>query len=216
MSFKHYICTRYNLGLFSTQPYKDKVKDPEGWMERRIGYFEALLNSLEAQTCQNFTYLCFMDMETPKKYIEDVNRAILRHLSASQYKIILDVPFNFFRELKINSKWNITTRIDNDDYYLPDFVKYVQGAFNFREEVIDTGGMQFKKATGEYFTSGRRRPNSPFISFVEKTGNIKTVFDQPHSSMPDKYGGRFATREPQWIQVIHDENISNTIRGTKI
>jgi hypothetical protein len=214
MTFRHYICTRYNTGLYSTNVYK--VEDPDKWMKERIKLYKSHVFGLRDQTNQNFHYLCFMDEKTPKKYIKEVRNLLLNFLGNS-FLIVLDVPFNHFKELKVTTDYIITSRIDNDDFYLKDFVKSIQSNFKGKEEVLDVVGYQLSLNNGDWYTSGRIRPNSPFISLVEKnSGDLKTVFHKPHSSMPDLFTGRFVGDDPCYVQVIHGNNLKNKIIGKKL
>jgi len=51
--FRHYITTRFNVGLYGAEKRIDMDRDE--WMQHRIGLFTTFaLPSLMAQSCQNF------------------------------------------------------------------------------------------------------------------------------------------------------------------
>lgn len=212
MSFSHYIICRYNLTLFSSNVYK--VKDPHGWMERRRYYFDWLVMSLGVQTCKNFHFVLLMDAKTPSEYVQDLDESISR--ATPDYEIFFGNPKKWLAQKEIKSDWLITSRIDCDDYYNEGFVEAIQSEFKAKTEVLDVYGLQYDEKTEDFYTSGRIGPNSPFISLVEPTQGAVTVFEKQHTYMPQKYNARFVGGQPLYIQVIHDENISNKIIGQKL
>lgn len=212
MSFSHYILCRYNLTLFSENVYG--ILDPAGWMERRRYYFDWLIMSLGVQTCKNFHFVLFMDEKTPKEYIIELEESISK--AVETYEIYLGHWNDWIAETDFKSDWIITSRIDCDDYYNENFVKIIQDNFKGKQEILDVYGVQYDQINDELYTSGRERPNSPFISLVERNKDVKTVFYKPHTYMGDEFPARFVGSEPLYTQVIHDENISNKIIGKKL
>lgn len=212
MSLSHYIICRYNLTLFTNNVYK--IKDPNGWMERRRYYFDWLIMSLGVQTCKNFHFVLLMDRNTPSEYVRDLDNAISH--ATGDYEIFFGNPQKWLESKEIKSDWLITSRIDCDDYYNERFVETIQSEFKAKTELLDVHGLQYDMVNEEFYTSGRIGPNSPFISLVEPTQGAKTVFEKQHTYMPQKYPARFVGSEPLYIQVIHEENISNKIIGQKI
>ena len=212
MSFTHYIFCRYNLTLFSDNVYG--IEDPMEWMERRRHYFAWLLMSLGVQTCQNFHFVLFVDANTPSDFIEELDDAINKNVE--DYQIFEGNHEDWIKQHKTKSDWVITSRIDCDDYYNEDFVKVIQDNFKEESEILDVKGLQYDSNGDDFYTSGRSNPNSPFITLIESNKDIKTVYEIQHTFMPTKYKSRFAGDAPLYVQVIHDENISNKIMGVKI
>jgi len=199
---KHYLLTRFNLGLYSENTYQ--IQDPEAWMAHRMELFQMYcLPSIKAQTCQEFTWLLACDPATPKKY--------LKYLEP--FQIIYEQPHLYLRKLKPQSDWIITSRLDNDDMLLPDYVSRIQAQFDKTIKLVDVQYQALSK--GQLYTSERTRPNSPFISLIEPWGEIKTAMNRPHTYMCDDYPSVWLD-EVLAIQVIHDRNISNQIRGSRI
>lgn len=214
-NFTHIIACRYNHDLYTNNTYK--IKDREQWMEDRVIKFEKLLNSLENQTCLNFKFLIFIDNNTPEHLKKKLRKVVSNFLIKVNWEII-ESPFNIYlKNLKINTEYLITSRIDNDDEYLPNFVKTVQNSFNSCEEVIDVIGMQYDTVNHKKYTSGRYTPNSPFISLIERSDNIRSVYHCSHSNMCKHFKCRFSdNNEYNYIQNIHDNNIMNKIIGKEI
>jgi hypothetical protein len=209
--FKHYLLMRYNVGLYSSNPYKIENKDE--WMNKRLPLFHRFLESLEKQTSDNYTLILGIDAETPNRHVDMILDTCV------QYKInMLPVhgqPSEWVKKLVPKEDWLITSRVDNDDEYKPTFIETIQSNFIEREEVLDVYGLQcFNR---EYYSSGRPTPNSPFISLVEPWKNdVKTVHYKSHSIMNGEYNARFVGHAPQYVQHIHDHNLANKLIGKKL
>lgn len=213
--YTHLIICRYNQNLYSTNPYN--ILDKDKWMTDRLIKFKRLLNSLNKQTCLDFKFIVFVDNKTPDKHRKEIFNLINCTLKNVKWEISEQKIETFLKNLKINTDFIITSRIDNDDEYLPNFVKTVQESFNRREEVIDVKGLQYDLINNKKYTSGRETPNSPFISLVEKNGTIKSVYYCSHTNMCKNFKCRFADNVGyQYIQNIHDNNIKNKIIGKKL
>lgn len=204
MIFKHYILTRYNVGLYTTNPYKVENKDE--WMEHRLPYFERCADSLSSQTCQKFEWLIFVDPMTPSKYINQIRRA-------SHSTIVPMLPLPYLKQRGVWQPWLMTTRLDCDDYLENEFVNTIQSAFQSKKEVLDVMGLQWIESSVKWSETGRKKPNSPFITLVEPSKNFKTVLDKTHSILYYEIGGRIVGDEPLYVQVIHDRNIMNKPSG---
>jgi len=208
--FNHFLLCRYNLGLYSTNPYN--VEDKDGWMRERLPMFKRLLDSLEAQTNKDFILVFSIDPFTPVEFQKELAE-LLNTYSFSWLGCTVQ-PREFMLTLKIEREWMITSRIDNDDEYKPTFIETIQNAFREKREVLDVQGLQFDGK--DYYTSGRRTPNSPFISLVEPSNERKTVQYRAHSSMGKFAPARFVGTDPLYVQHIHNSNVINKIKGTKI
>ena len=202
MKFKHYILTRFNLGLYSQNPYN--IPDVHEWMVHRLILFDNItLPSIQAQTCQDFTWVLAFDELTPISVISEFD-------CLERVKIIYEQPHIWLRKQKIETDWLITSRFDNDDYYLPEFVETIQGEFSERLEIIDIKYMQKKINNDRLFDTRRRRCNSPFISLVEPWMEVKTAMDKKHTVMPDSYPSRKIDKVLAYM-IIHEMNVINKI-----
>ena len=235
--FKHYIFTRWNLLDANTTIYNNpNVKNPEEWMEHRMKLFdEYTLPSVMCQTCTNFTWLLAFAPKTPEWIIEKYN-------SFPRIKIIHKYPADWLRrnnafEGGINplmyGQWIITSRLDNDDMILPEYIETVQSYFDETFKLVDTDGVKHVLATGKEYTVARRSNNSPFISLIEQVGTpwqsiandpkerrlitepVKTVYYCSHSHMEMHFP---SVKSPKKLykMIIHDKNISNKLEGNEI
>ena len=205
-TFKHYILTRFNLGLYSDNPYK--IADPDRWMDHRIKLFnEYCAPSVKSQTCQDFTWIIAFDPETPGKLMNRIEFVENTFITMTQ-------PHLFLREQKPESDWLITSRFDNDDIYKPEFVESIQNEFRERREIIDIDYLGWHKEADRYYSSGRVRANSPFLSVCEPWINPLTALGRPHTYMVDEMPSR--KLDVLAIQIIHERNIINKINGLPV
>lgn len=209
--FNHYLLTRYNVGLYSSNPYK--IKDPAEWMAHRLDLFKSCAMSVARQSCKDFEWFIFIDPKTPENEIIEIGRVLTEAAKAGLKRSTLA------KEMAINpptdgKKWIITTRMDCDDRIAVGFIEIVQAEFIQRDEVIDVKGVQLDLKSGKFCETDRIKPNSPFISLIEKVDGMRTVFHQTHSTMYQTHGGRFVNSdEPYYYQVIHKKNIMNKLTG---
>lgn len=203
MKFKHFILTRFNLGLYDkNNPYAEKVGDPDEWMKHRSKLFDKCVISILDQTNKNFTWVIAVDPAT--------FGTIKINEKSVNVNFVTEQPHVWLKRQQIEASWIITSRIDNDDIYFPNFVESIQSNFREQEEIIDIDYEVLESKTGNKYPSMRPRANSPFLSLVEPwTDNITTAMGKPHTIMPEFFNSRklgvLAT------QVIHEKNVSNKI-----
>lgn len=203
MKFKHFILTRYNLGIYDKDnPYFKTVGNPDEWMRHRAKLFDKCLISLFEQTNKNFTWIIAVDpislgtIKINEKYVN--------------VKFITEQPHIWLRKQYPGAEWLITSRLDNDDILHPDYVDAIQSKFREVNEIIDIDYEVVDNATGLKYPSNRTKPNSPFLSLIEPWGNtIMTAMGKAHSIMSDIYPARKLGVFAQ--QVIHDRNVLNKI-----
>lgn len=207
--FKHYILTRYNLYLYSSNPYKVENKDK--WMESRIPLFKRFLRSLDNQTVNDFTLVLSVDSKTPKGYQKEIFEILDK--SSVRYVIQYDKkPKEFVINEIHSSSYIITSRCDSDDELLPEFVETIQEEFNYQEECLDTRGFKYDGKDLYYY--GRKTVGSPFVSVIETSDSpIKTAAYKKHAEMKRYFLTRFVGINPLFVQHIHGGNVINAIRG---
>jgi len=199
MKHTHYILTRWNLGLLSQNPYK--IKDPDKWMETRMELFErTAMQSIQNQTCKDFKWLIAFDPLTPDSVVS-------KYDYCEHIEVCYEQPHIHLKSLEPQTDWLITSRFDNDDILLPDFVANIQSYFIEQTKIID---IDYMKQQGKNFRpSGRMRPNSPFLSLVEPwDANICTALGYSHTFMPDHFPSTKINKVLAF-QVIHKDNLMN-------
>jgi glycosyltransferase involved in cell wall biosynthesis len=187
-------------------------------MNDRANKFKKLLKSLKNQTCKNFKLIIFVDSKTPNNILQELENLTKIYLNSEDFSISEENPIEKIKNTKFESEFIITSRIDNDDEYFEKFVETIQNSFREKVELIDTIGIQYDNLNNKKYTSGRTRPNSPFISLIERTNcEVKTVFYKQHTKMLNYFESRFVDiKEPLYKQNIHDNNITNKIIGFPI
>jgi len=209
-NYKHYLLTRFNLGLFSENKYE--IKDPSKWMDRRIEEFKKWnLPSVLNQSEKSFKWVILIDENTPKRYINQLNELL------HPYDVWTVKSIDAFSEMLMHTEkeFIITTRLDNDDIIHPDFIAEIQKAHSNKVKLIDVDGEQWDAQTNKYYTSGRDQNNSPFLSLIERTSkDIKTCYEYDHTYMPFYYHSQKIDKV-LYTQVLHGNNIANKIKGVE-
>ena len=204
MKFKHYIITRMNVGIY------DQPKSKE-WMEHRIELFEKYtLPSILRQTNKNFTWVLCFDERTP-------NDIICKYDYLDNVEIFWDRPKYWMKTKPPETDWVITSRIDNDDYYYPNFVEDIQREFINRkmEMVIDIGFLILDEKTGNVYDLEKPLYNSPFITLCEWWHTAEGVMVHEHTRAANLYKGYIIPKYLA-VQVVHEMNVINHVRGKKV
>jgi hypothetical protein len=229
--FKHFLFTRWNLLDSQTTIYNNpKVKDPGEWMEHRMKLFdEYTLPSVMAQTERNFTWLLSFDKKTPEWILS-------KYASFPGVEVIYQYPADYLRgiiNMDHKGNWIITSRLDNDDIILPEYIETVQSYFDETFKLVDVDGVKKVLSNGNEYSLARKSNNSPFISLIEQVGvpwlsisdnpeekrlidlPVKTVYYCSHSKMEWHFP---SVKSPKKLakMLIHDRNIINKIEGNEI
>ena len=124
------------------------------------------------------------------------------------------VKSDLFKELYGRCHWIVTTRLDNDDGIHCDFVARLhrsieigrREALNFPQGIVFHGGKPYLSY---------QRSNA-FLSLSEPFEGFETVLCAPHNEMQKYVSVRDVDAAAAWLQVIHDTNVSNKLRGIRI
>jgi len=214
--FSHFILTRFNTQVDVNGQFLYDKEEPNQWMEKRMPLFERTRDSVLSQD-GDFKWVISLDKRTPNRYVQ---RIITDH---RMLVVNCDVR-DTFNEIEVETPWVITTRLDNDDLYLPGTVRAIQSRFEQKIKVIDLG---FLKLDGDKVYHGKRRwPNSMFISLIEPADKIQTAFCRPHGQVYSGYPieGHYSTgwtktikipaetiEKKQAIMVCHGSNMTNKV-----
>ena len=168
----------------------------------------------------DFEWVISLDKRTPNRYVQKI-------ITDSRMKVVNCDIRDTFKEIKVDTPWVITSRLDNDDQYLPGFVRNVQRKFRPKLRVIDVGFNQLEWETGDIYPGERRWSGSMFISLIEPSSRIATVFCRPHGQVASEYPmtGHWSTgwgnltniggvtlENKLALMVCHGNNITNAIR----
>ncbi|OBX25334.1 putative rhamnosyltransferase [Gelidibacter algens] len=216
--FQHFLITRFNLKLEEWQTTKKgEPVVSEAWLKNRFELFNTYcLPSVTQQTNQNFKWLVCFDSETPdvfKTKVSEISHSYpnFKPLYLSASTNIIDVLTAEIKLYLTSSDTHIiTTRMDNDDALHKSFIETIQRAFKSQDPFIVDAvrGFQFIPGKKSDVVRIMNVAYNPFLSFVEYCDNFQTILSRPHLEWHDTQHVILNT-QPLWMQVIHDQNISN-------
>jgi hypothetical protein len=221
--FKHFLLTRFNLALAGADTDKSgrRVHD-DAWMEHRLSLFKQFcLPSVQHQRCRNFHWLILLHAGTKPRYLDmlqvwtGADDRIRLVLVPEGTEFVQTVIARICQVLSPADEFVITTRMDNDDMIRDDFMERVQALFQPQDKwLIDQvrGWQLGLYASGACVLDAVNRYN-PFISLVERADRFGTVFAHPHNQWPGKCTYVSFDEEPVWVEMVHDRNIDNRLRG---
>jgi len=225
-SFEHLVLTRFNVRLSWLDKYghtSHKGLDPD-WLNHRFRLFEQLCYpSLRHQTNQQFKWLVFFDTQTPEAFKERINTLAEWENFVPVYVDCFDQ--NILRE-SLSQKTSdgidflITTRVDNDDALNKSFIESIQENFSDQEfEFINfVNGFILNLKDAKLYNL--KHLSSPFSSLIERRVDLtvdgfRTILCEDHGKLSDVGFVRQIYSKPLWMQIIHDKNVCNSVRGIR-
>ncbi len=216
MSLQHFLLTRFNI---ASDGREAAIRGRSGWLDRRMDLFEEIcLPSVAAQTVHDFKWLIYFDARTDEVYRKRIQnwRMIVPFEALFVDDFVSRRAANDIRKrLSASTEKLLTTRLDNDDAIARFFVAKLH-------ETAD----QMPIGTALNFPTGyslrahklyhASDPNSPFVSLLEGSDDIKTVWCDQHRKLQRSYPYQQIQSPPAWLQTIHGENVSNRIRGPRV
>lgn len=211
----HVILTRFNL---PSRGAESLIRAREGWLRDRQELFEAYcLPSILEQTNQNFSWIIYFDPQSPqwlKDKIEDFQLkgyfvpVFREEVSSEQLLADLRMVTGGTADVLL------TTNLDNDDGLALDFVERVQAAVQSRDSqaiYVSHGLIQ----CGERVYL-RHDPLNAFCSVASSWDLPVTCWKDWHNLLGQHMSTRQVGGAPGWLQVIHDSNVSNRVRGIRV
>ena len=209
----HFILTRFNvLKVKQTQADAPSLD----WLTHRFDLFERFcLPSVLSQDEGSFRWFIYFDEQTPNQFQERVrgySDERIRPIFVPPGGATLDkVKAHIRSELPEETEWLLTTRLDNDDAIARDFCSRLRGsmaglephALNFSNGVIFADGRLFQHSD----------MSNAFISTLERTSEFQTAWHGFHTEVGKFLPVKQLEGPPMWMQVVHDRNISNVVRG---
>ncbi len=210
----HLVLTRFNTAAAFAPSAKrlDTV-----WLTSRLAIFERYcLPSVRGQRGAEFRWLIFFDAASPEWF-----RARISALGPLVTPLYIDGPATdevIARKVAetglVSSPFLLTTRLDNDDAISEDHLALVQGAFRRQQREFVAFPFGLQSFRGHLYSV--YWPSNPFLSLferVESSGRFTTVFCVRHNRVREAGKVRRILRSPQWLQVLHESNLLNTLRG---
>lgn len=208
----HVFLTRFNL---PSAGFESRVRAKEGWLRHRVNLFERYcLPSMRAQTRKNFHWIVYFDPESPewlKEWIGKVNHdnvfiPFFRD-EVPAHELITDIK----QVTGARAQTLLTTNLDNDDGIAVDFAARVQDA------TCEALPAAIYLTTGLVRTSNslylRRDPRNAFCSVKATWSTPTTCWAAWHDRLGENMGTANGTGTAAWLQVVHEDNVSNRVRG---
>ena len=225
MKYKHYLLTRYNLGLYKA-PQKtrhNKAINPDKWIKERTELFaKYCVPSVVNQTCKNFKWIIAIDTNTPMTHLMQIREVIKDKVYGKvDYEAV--VGTNFRQAVKdvigIPGDILITSRMDNDDMIHKNYIKDIQLWYKYKQKtgvLIYPTGWIYNPVKKKLFHC--RYMKNPFISLVEKADKkVRTILFHRHTEAVNYYKlHKIENKEHMWCQIIHKSNLANYCWGDRI
>ena len=227
MKYQHFLLTRFNVKLgFRVASCASGDKHAgldDGWLKRRFDLFETYcLPSVAAQTARDFSWLVYLDKETPfvfKKRMDELAKCF--SFLHPVYCAGLDT-ISLWKGIdeceRVMTDVRITSRLDNDDMLHPRYIESVRKCVEREAHKRNLERGFFVSFPMGCCLRGRagylqRYRNNPFSSYVSALETKCTVLDVDHRYIGNEREVVYVWTKPMWCQVIHDENVANTVRG---
>jgi hypothetical protein len=226
-NFEHLLLTRFNLQY----PYQDEYICDDNWHQHRFSlFYNYCLPSVLNQTNSEFLWIILFNKSLREKYrsfIEDVQYQINRvhFLYVRPGQDYREELFKFINN-EIKTEVLITTRVDNDDIISIGYIKEIQDVFqNFINNeaclpcLVNAGnGYQAELNFPYRIVNVEGYSYSPFLSLISDKNNegyFNTVVDKSHH-LWDNSIATIEIGKKAWIQIIHQNNLSNHISSKRL
>jgi hypothetical protein len=212
--FTHLVLTRFNTAIGYAPSRMGLQTD---WLMSRLELFERYcLPSVAGQQGADFQWLVFLDAETPAWFRKklDVFMPVFTPMYIEGVATDEVIAETIAASGLVTSPYLLTTRLDNDDAIARRHLVLVEQAFRRQEReflVFPLGMQSFRGHLYNVYW-----PSNPFLSLVERVqsgSRFTTVMCVRHDRV--RYAGpvKQIFRSAQWLQILHDANIGNSLRG---
>lgn len=221
--FTHYLVTRFNVPVERWQRDKSgHTTLDDAWFDHRLDLFSTYcLPSVLHQTNQNFQWLIYCDQGISpsqllklSKLIADETRFTIR-MADSLESMLADL-----RQLisQAGTPYVITSRLDNDDAIVIDFIQDVQSHFKEEDKIL----LHFDDGIAydciyRIATRMQTKVHNTFTSLVERTSaEMLTIYGFHHTAIPASVEIMHIPGGEHWLKVIHDRNLRSRLAGIPI
>jgi len=231
---EYFILTHFNVHLGwskclprpnSIHPILSEVPDIK-WFEHRLDLFDRYCYpSIIGQTYQKFKWMIIFDEKhTNKRMLKKYDRIIpifITDPGYNKFRMYQCFSSEIRKILNPKTKWLITTRLDCDDALCEDYIQIIRNNFSPEDRLINPiNGVIYNIFTKEMSQLDYRNNPNPYISSIEQVtgGELKTCFKTFHPSIKkcfQKYS-QIRHSKPFWLQIVHDKNLRNKIRGNPV
>ena len=212
--FTHLLLTRFNTAI-GFAPSRMGLQTE--WLKSRLALFEQYcLPSIASQQRAAFQWLVFFDAESPDWFRDKIAAygPIIRPIYIEGVATDQVIAESIAAAGVVNTRYLVTTRVDNDDALAKGHLARVQGAFSRqqREFIEFPFGLQsYRDCLYSVYW-----PSNPFLSLIEEVqagGRFTTVLCVPHDRVREAGPVKQIRCTAQWLQVLHSTNLLNGLRG---
>lgn len=211
----HVLLTRFNLPSKGPESF---IRARDGWLSNRVSLFERYcLPSVKSQTSSNFHWIVYFDPESPAWLHEKIRNWSSDGLITAIFREVVenDELISDIRAVTgARHEQLLSTNLDNDDGLAVDFVErlqrarpaYPRSAIYLARGLIKSGDRLYS----------RTDHNNAFCSVREDWDSAVTCWADWHNLLGRQMPAVEIRGEAAWLQVIHDLNVSNRVRGRRI
>lgn len=211
-SILHLVLTRFNV---PTPGKESLIRGKPDWLVKRFGLFDTYcFPAMAGQTRKDFIWLVFFDSQTPDDFKRKIDTYRSHPCFTPVYVDSWDervLPNAVAPLVKPEHRSLLTTRLDNDDGLSVDHMERLRAScregdstfLNFTEGTVLHGGRLYRHI---------HRSNA-FLSRIEPIEGFQSVWAEQHQKVIERFPVRQISGPTAWLQVIHDTNVSNKVRG---
>jgi hypothetical protein len=182
------------------------------WLLHRTDLFERIcFPSVASQTDQDFTWILWVDLETPSDVLHRLYRLQRqRHFEVNFISYFDEaVAAEQVRKYVTGTPYLLTTRLDNDDALAKDYFQILKLHVKpFTPSWINFDhGLQ----AGPIGVYRMYRRSNAFISLIERSDKPNTVMCIKHSKAVSVAPIVHLDGHAWWLQVVHGRNLMNYI-----
>ena len=209
--YVHILFTRFNVPSGGRE---QQIRLGDGWLEHRFDLFDRYcFPSVKLQTKRDFLWVVFFDENTPEHFRSKIDAY------SSNFAEFTPVYVRKWDTAVIKEKLSsfisgydylLMTRLDNDDAISRNFCEKL-----YEQDLRE--GVYYNFNRGLTFKDGVAYDHSDdsnaFLSLYESTDNYTGVWKYQHPEVIKKFEVVQIYQSHSWLQVVHDRNVSNRIRG---
>ncbi len=209
----HVLLTRFNL---PSQGVESLIRAKDGWLAARIELFERYcVPSVLAQGSRNFSWIVYLDPASPQWLLG----RLAPHVAAGTFTPVFREEVGreeLLGDLRAvvgpdRRPQLITTNLDNDDGLAVDFVERLQAVRTpHPRAAVFLGRGLIRQGDSVYVRSDR---HNAFCSVRESWDDAVTCWADWHNRLALQMPAVDVAGEPAWLQVVHETNVSNRVRG---
>lgn len=221
-----FLITRFNLILYPMDKNQN-LTSTEEWLKDRFRLFDAYcFPSVVKQSDSDFIWLCLFAQNTPPRFLSKIREYgnkmpnfVAVFLSKDETTNYADCVKHIIADLKDESNYLITTRVDNDDALHRDFIRSTKTLL--KNQVLRNciysfaNGIQYIET--DNIAGKLRYIRNHFPIMITKNfhaGQLINHIAEINHSYIDNSGYEFCAikGKAMWVEVVHHRNVANGIR----